>query len=242
MRNRCSEAISWWTGVVPERGEAPSWRVSGRRRGWTLLLLLPLGSACATVAPCTRPPSELALYLATYEDLKAEQVASEIDMLVAALRETARPAATARLHMQLAILRSHRANPRPDFRRAAEDLRAYLKLAPVREHTAAVEDWLALLTALGGSVRGSRGAAEMMARAAEVKRLQEDLSRLREANGRLVKEAQKVSEDLEQARRDNELLALENEQAREANDRLQQEINKLQVLDLQMERKRRSYR
>ncbi len=134
-------------------------------------------------------------------------------------REDPLPSVRAQSHLQLALLYVDVKNPRLSYSRALEEMKIYLSMAPGESHAADVQNWMAALK--------------------EMDHLRTDKIDLEQRNRTLQAQNDKLQASLEKIQELNKSLRDEAASLKETNRKMKETIEKLNVLDRQIEEKRR---
>ena len=164
------------------------------------------------LASCTFNPS----LKKTESETDSLQETSRLEKLS---REHPQSSVRVQSHLQLALLYVDAKNPRHNYSRALEELKIYLSLTPAEYHTADLQNWVAALK--------------------EMDHLRTDKVELEERNRTLQAQNDRLQASIEKGQELNRSLRDEATNLKETNHKMRETIEKLNVLDRQIEEKRR---
>ena len=151
-----------------------------------------------------------------------EEFSREISRLEKLLRENPDPSVQIKSHLELARLYTHYQNPGRDYLKGCREFAAYLSLVPPDWKNDEIQNWLSALEEL-----------EKLEKEAAV--LRGENTETRETLDLLSKKNKELQNRLEGLEKTNRIL-------KESNEKMKETIEKLNILDRQMEEKRRNIR
>ena len=137
-------------------------------------------------------------------------------------REHPLPSVRAQVHLQLALLYVDAKNPQLNYARALEEMKIYLSMTPGKDHSTDVQNWMAALR--------------------QMDHLRTNRIELEERNRMLQAQSDRLQASLEKIQEVNRSLRDEATTLKETNHKMKETIEKLNVLDRQIEEKRRLMR
>ncbi len=171
-----------------------------------------------------------------YTPRTAEEFSREISRLEALARENPDPSVRTKLHLQLARLYIDYQNPQRDYLKGCREFAAYLSLVPGDRKNDEIQNWVSALEELEKSekeVAGLRGKMES---------LRSENTGTKVVLSLQLKKNKELQNRLETLEKTNRSLIEANRGLKESNEKMKETIEKLNILDRQMEEKRRSIR
>jgi hypothetical protein len=194
-------------------------------------------------------------------DLPPAQYAPAIEDLKARIRKPDDPSGTANAHLYLAWLYASHKNPEPDYTQALEQIDQYLASQTKTDDRYAARNLQSLLAALTAAEDGltmsqalcasrneqlkadlKRLTAEMQRLEAESKTLKDRADQLQTKAAQLELANQQLTQKNTVLENNNRELASYNKSLLEKNKEFEQTIERLKTLELQVERKRKSFK
>ena len=158
-----------------------------------------------------------------------EEFSREILRLEKLTQEDPDSSVKADLHLKLALLYTDYRNPQRDYRKGYREFTSYLLLNPAGWKNDEIQNWVSVLGALEKSEK------ETASLKGKMESLTGENTGTKEALSLQLKKNQELQSRLDSLERTNRSLS-------EANRSLKEAIEKLNILDRQMEEKRRSIR
>lgn len=168
-------------------------------------------------------------YSSYYSRLAAERYSVEISRLIAMTDESS-PNFRANAHLYLSLLHSSHNNPEKNYSKALNELEKYFSLVPSATGNYELQNMLTLLKEIN-DVKGE-GYEQIKLKSVNLKSKNEELS---VENKKLTETVESQKEELSQ--HEEKVTELE-----ETINQLNETINKLKNLDMELEKKRKSFR
>jgi chromosome segregation ATPase len=156
-----------------------------------------------------------------------DQAAQQIVELNQAVQQNSNPARAKKAHLELAQLYSNHKNPRRNYQKALEHLKAYSAFEDFADQDEA-QSWMAALKEI------DRLSKEIATRDQQISRMQDRLGESKKAKLALKNSNRKLT-------REEINLREKNRQLEESNQKLQKTIEMLKNLDQRLEEKRRNF-
>ena len=158
-------------------------------------------------------------------------------------RENPEASVRAKSHLQLAYLYVNSRNPQLDYSRALQEMESYLSMSPAKAQKDDSQNWLAVLREMDHL---SKDRIEMEKKnqslQSQIDKSQVDLEKVRiemeKQKQNLQAEIDKLQAGLEKGRKANLYLRDEVATLKETNNKMIETIEKLKILDCQMEERR----
>jgi hypothetical protein len=201
-----------------------------RLKWWCFSLLLFFVASCSLNLELKRP--------------EGEQFLQETSRLEKLAREDPSTSVRAKSHLQIAFLYLNSRNPQLSYSRALQEMESYLSMSPAKAQKDELQNWLAVLKEMD---RLSKSRTELEKQnqnlKAQIDKIQAALQMVRtemeKQNQNLQAQIDKSQAALEKVRKANLYLRDEVATLKETNNIMIETIEKLKILDLQMEEQRR---
>ena len=165
-----------------------------------------------------------------------EGFSREISRLEELARENPDPSVRTKSHLQLARLYIDYQNPQRDYLKGCTEFAAYLSLVPADRKNDEIQNWVSALEELKKSEKEAAGLRGKM------ESLRSENTETKVALSLQLKKNKELQNRLETLEKTNRSLIEANRGLKESNEKMKDTIEKLNILDRQMEEKRRSIR